>query len=75
MLRKALSYAVCATFTCVDWQGFVGGAIIEQILSAENVIGNSSAYHNVAVVLARNDAFDYACDIIELGQKKGGVLC
>lgn len=45
--------------------------LIGQILSAENVIGNSSAFHNVAVVLARNDAFDYACDIIELGQKKG----
>lgn len=45
--------------------------LIERILSAKTLIGNSSSYHNVAVVFARNDAFDYACDILELGLKNG----
>lgn len=43
--------------------------LVEKVISAKTLIGNSSAYHNVAVVFARNDAFDYACDVLELGLK------
>lgn len=43
--------------------------LIELTLGAKSIAGDTSAYHNVAVVLARNDAFDYACDILELGLK------
>ncbi|MCH5274840.1 MAG: hypothetical protein J1E65_03285 [Lachnospiraceae bacterium] len=47
--------------------------LIEQVFTAKTLIGNSSSYHNVAVVLARNEAFDYACDILELGIKKSAT--
>lgn len=47
--------------------------LIELTLGAKSITGDVSAYHNVAVVLARNDAFDYACDVLELGMKNDSV--
>lgn len=44
--------------------------LMECVISSETIIGNSDFFHNMAVVLARNDAFDYACEILELGLKR-----
>ena len=41
--------------------------LMECVLSSKTIIGNSDSFHNVAVVLARNEAFDYACEILEIG--------
>lgn len=41
--------------------------LMETVKNAKIIIGDDNDFHNVAVVLARNESFDYACDVLDIG--------